>query len=116
MIPSIHHASRAGRGINCRHVFFRCPQIREALTPELAGLLSEQVESVGVSRIVGALSPQSAAAASTSLPRNDKHHALAEYALASTDNRLHSAKYLLELTEKDKMQRFGDEQLQEERE
>ena len=73
-------------------------------------------DSGDVSRIVGALSPQSAATANIIPPCTDKHHALAEYALASTHNRLHSAKYLLELTEKDKMQRFGDEQLQEERE
>ena len=92
MIPSIHHASRAGRGINCRHVFFRCPQIREALTPELARRLSEQVESVGVSRIVGTLSPQSEATANTILLRTDKHHALVEYALAGMDNRLRAAK------------------------
>lgn len=78
--------------------------------------MTAQADSGDVSRIVGALSPQSAATANTILPCNGTHHALAEYALGSTHNRLHSAMYPLELTEKDKMQRFGDEQLQEERE
>ncbi|MCK6397012.1 hypothetical protein [Thauera aminoaromatica] len=75
-----------------------------------------QADSGDVSRIVGMLSPQSEPTANTILLRTDKHYALIEYTLAGTDNRLHSTKYLLKLTEKDEMQRFGDEQLQEERE
>jgi predicted nuclease of restriction endonuclease-like (RecB) superfamily len=43
----------------------------------------------------------------------DKNHALAEYALAGVDNQLFISKYLLELPQKEEMQRFIDEQLRE---
>ncbi|MEE4143427.1 MAG: PDDEXK nuclease domain-containing protein [Halieaceae bacterium] len=43
----------------------------------------------------------------------DKNHALAEYALAGMDNHLFVSKYLLELPQKEEMQRFIDEQLRE---
>ena len=43
----------------------------------------------------------------------DKNHALAEYALAGMDNQLFVSKYMLELPKKEEMQRFIDEQLQE---
>ena len=43
----------------------------------------------------------------------DKNHALAEYALAGMDNNLFVSKYLLELPNKEEMQRFIDEQLRE---
>ncbi|MFZ1987253.1 MAG: PDDEXK nuclease domain-containing protein, partial [Desulfatitalea sp.] len=43
----------------------------------------------------------------------DKNHALAEYALAGMDNQLFVSKYLLELPQKEEMQRFIDEQLRE---
>jgi predicted nuclease of restriction endonuclease-like (RecB) superfamily len=46
----------------------------------------------------------------------DKNHALAEYALAGMDNHLFVSKYLLELPQKEEMQRFIDEQLREVRE
>ena len=70
-------------------------------------------DSGDVSRIVGTVSPQSAATANTTLACSKKHHALAEYALAGMDNRLRAAKYLLGLPETDEMQRFTDEQLRE---
>lgn len=43
----------------------------------------------------------------------DKNHALVEYALAGMDNQLFVSKYLLELPDKEEMQRFVDEQLRE---
>jgi predicted nuclease of restriction endonuclease-like (RecB) superfamily len=43
----------------------------------------------------------------------DKNHALVEYALAGMDNQLFVSKYLLELPDKEEMQRFIDEQLRE---
>lgn len=43
----------------------------------------------------------------------DKSHALVEYALAGMDNQLFVSKYLLELPQKEEMQRFIDEQLRE---
>jgi predicted nuclease of restriction endonuclease-like (RecB) superfamily len=46
----------------------------------------------------------------------DKNHALAEYALAGMDNHLFVSKYLLELPQKEEMQRFIDEHLREVRE
>lgn len=113
MTPSIHHAIRVGSGLNCHRVFFRCPQIREALSPELAGRRPAQAESGDGSRIVGTVSPQSAATANTILPRTAKSHALVDYALAGMDIRLFVAKYLLELPQKDEMQRFIDDQLRE---
>ena len=113
MIPSVHHASRAGSGISAWCVFVRCLPIREALSPESAGRLPAQTESLGVSRIVGTLPPQSATAAHTILPRTDKHHALVEYALAGIDKQLFVSTYLLELPQKEEMQLFIDEQLRE---
>jgi predicted nuclease of restriction endonuclease-like (RecB) superfamily len=42
-----------------------------------------------------------------------KNHVLVEYALAGMDNQLFVSKYLLELPQKEEMQRFIDEQLRE---
>lgn len=43
----------------------------------------------------------------------DKNHALVEYALAGMDNNLFVSKYLLELPQKEKMQKFIEEKLNE---
>ena len=42
----------------------------------------------------------------------DKNHALAEYALAGMDNNLFVSKYLLELPEKEKIQKFIEQEIQ----
>ncbi|NTV67562.1 MAG: DUF1016 domain-containing protein [Chlorobaculum sp.] len=66
------------------------------------------------SRIVATASPQSEINPPVGiLLCTDKSRALVEYALAGMDNQLFVSKYQLELSDKEQMQWFIDEQLRE---